>query len=322
MEVERVMAVKTVFSEDELKQILTNYNLGKYIGSAPFTSGTVQTNIRIQTTEGQFVFRYYENRTKNSVLFETNLLSYLKDHHYPCPAPYRNKNGSFVGIHRQKPYVFFEFMEGRHIEEPNERQRKQLIQKAAELHNITVNYTPVHKEDRWNYSVELCRELAQQASKRINTANSKEKLLWLENELLKLNLPESLPKGICHADFHFSNVLYKNDEFSALLDFDDANYTYLLFDLVGLIESWAWRHDKDAVLNFHEARKVVSEYTQYRPLNNVEEVHLFDVYKLSILFDCVWYFARGNAEDFYEKRKIDFLNHLGREKFYQELFGE
>jgi hypothetical protein len=89
----------------------------------------------------------------------------------------------------------------------------------------------------------------------------------------------------------------------------------------GLIESWAWRHDKDTVLNFSEAKKVLSEYTKYRPLTNVEEIHLFDVYKLSILFDCVWYFERGDVMiDFFEKRKFDFLDHLGREVFYQVLY--
>ena len=315
------MVMKTEFSDDELTQILQIYDLGTYIDSVPFTAGTVQTNIRIHTTMGQFVFRYYENRARGSVLFETDLLTYLNNNNYPCPAPMRNKDGCIVGIHNQKPYVIFEFMEGEHISEPNEKQGKQLIQKAAELHSLTKDYSPVHKEDRWNYSVELCRELARQASKRINTTNSTKKLVWLENELLKLELPESLPKGICHADFHFSNVLYNNDEFSALLDFDDANYTYLIFDLVGLISNWAWKYDKDKVLNKMEAKKVISEYTQHRRLNNIEERYLFDVFKLSILIDCVWYFERGDALDFYEKRKMDYLDNLGREVFFQELFG-
>ena len=262
-----LMSVKTNFSEDELTQIFSNYNLGTYVNSTPFTNGTVQTNLKIQTTEGLYVFRYYESRSENSVLFETNVLSYLKDHNFPCPAPFKNTDGSFVGIHNFKPYVIFEFMEGEHIEEPNEIQSKQLIQKAAELHWLTENFSPIHKEARWNYSVELCLELARQASERINTINSKAKLAWLENELHKLDLPESLPKGICHADFHFSNVLYINDKFSALLDFDDANYTYLSFDLVGLISNWAWQYDKDKVLNFKEAKKVISKYTQHRSLN-------------------------------------------------------
>ncbi|MBS4204152.1 homoserine kinase [Lederbergia citrea] len=314
------MALKTEFSESELAQILANYNLEKYIDATPFTNGTVQTNIKIKTSKGQYVFRYYENRTVNSVSFETNFLRYLKDHNFPCPAPFKNKYGSYVGIHKQKPYVIFEYMEGQHIKEPNENQKKQLIQKTAVLHHISKNYTPIYIEDRWNYSIELCRDLAQQASKRINTSNSKEKLSWLENELLKLNLPKSLPMGICHADFNFSNILYKDDQFNALLDFDDANYTYLLFDLVVLIESWAWRHDVDKLLNMEEAKEIIIEYSKHRRLSDIEKKHLFDVYKLSILIDCVWYFERGDVKDFYEKRKIDYLDQIGRELFYQELF--
>jgi Ser/Thr protein kinase RdoA (MazF antagonist) len=315
------MAVKTKFSKQELTQLFTNYHLGDYIDSQPITEGTVQTNYKVQTTNGQFVFRYYENRTMNSVLFETNLLSYLKNHNYPCPEPFINNTGGFVGIYQLKPYVVFNYIDGHHIGEPNERQKKLLIQKAAELHAITQNYSPVHKESRWNYSVDFCREQAQQASERIDSSNSKKKCSWIEKGLLELNLPPSLPMGICHTDFHTSNILYHNDEFVALLDFDDANYTYLLFDLVGLIESWAWTHDKYEVINLNEAKKIIAEYTKHRPLTSVEKMHLFDVYKLSILIDSVWFLDRGNAEDFYEKRKIDYLEDLGRKKFYKELFN-
>ncbi len=106
----------------------------------------------------------------------------------------------------------------------------------------------------------------------------------------------------------------------ALLDFDDANYTFLVFDLVGLIEALAWPYDAP-ILDFTKAKSVVAVYTTYRPLNSLEKRHLFDVYKLSILFDCVWYFARGEAHDFYEKRKIDHLNAVGRAEFYRALFA-
>ncbi|AZN41425.1 homoserine kinase [Paenibacillus albus] len=315
------MAIKTAFSEEEFIQILSQYNVGEYIRSEPCAGGTVQTNIVLHTTRGAFVFRYYENRKESSVLFEVNLLSYLKEQHFPCPSPISDKQGSYIGIHQLKPFVLFEFMDGQHINNPTNYQRKQLIQKAAELHNLTQHYSPVNREERLNYTVDVCRELAQQAARRINTTDAEEKLCWHEQQLQQLQLPPSLPMGICHADFHFSNVLYLNDEFHALLDFDDANHTYLLFDLVGLIESSAWRHDLDDTLDITKARQVVSEYTKHRALQNSEEIHLFDVYKLSILMDCVWYFDRGTTQNFYEKRKIDFLNAIGREQFHNQLFG-
>ena len=315
------MAVKTTFLDEEFVKILANYDLGSLQTSEPISKGTVQTNFVLHTTKGRLIFRYYENRTKESVLFECSLIKYLKTHNYPCPDVFSDNQGEFVGEYKSKPYVIFEFVEGSHLENPNENQKDQLIEKVAEIHNLTKDYTPVNKQFRWNYNIELCRELAKKEAAKINTSDSKLKLAWFESELGRLEFPESLPKGICHCDFHFSNVLFKDGKFVVLIDFDDANYTYLLFDLVGLIESEAWIRDKDKELNFTLAEKVVLEYTKYRQLRDVEQKHLFDVYKLSILFDCVWYFGRGSATDFFEKTKIDFLNEVGAEEFYRKLFG-
>lgn len=90
---------------------------------------------------------------------------------------------------------------------------------------------------------------------------------------------------------------------------------------MGLIESWAWPYPADQ-LDLTKARSVVQAYNQHRPLAPLEQQHLYDVYKLSILFDCVGYFSRGDAADFYEKRKIDTLNNLGRQTFFAELFSQ
>lgn len=313
---------KAKFTKKEISEIILNYDLGSYENHKIFPKGNVQTNILLKTTKGKFVFRYYnqaQGRSKNSVLFEANLTKYLKDKNYPCPVPFRNKQGRFVGIHNKKPYVIYEFVEGEHLKNPNESQKKQLIKKVAELQNITKNYRPVNKKYRWNYNIGFCKRIARQETQRINTINVKKKLKWLENELLKLKLPRSLPKGICHCDFHFSNVLFKKGRFSALIDFDDANYTFLAFDLVGLIDSWTWPHK--GKLDFEKAKEVLKEYTKHRKLNDAEKKYLFDLYKLSILFDSIWYFKRGDVEAFNEKRKIDYLNNLGRNRFYHELFS-
>lgn len=116
------MAVQSKFSDQVLTQILADYHLGTYIDSSPLTEGSVQTNIKINTTEGPVVFRYYENRHKDSVAFEVQLLEFLHSKNFPCARPYKNKCGHYIGIHRDKPYVIFEYIEGEHIENPNEMQ--------------------------------------------------------------------------------------------------------------------------------------------------------------------------------------------------------
>lgn len=323
------MAVKTKFSKNDFIKILSDYDLGEYKSSKPFTTGAVQTNFLLQTKKGKFVFRYYENRSKNSVLFENELIKHLTDKNYSCPAQFKNKDGKFVSAYKGKPFIIFKFIEGKHLKIPNKKQKNELVKKVAELQNITKNFRPKNTKFRLNYNVENCWKLARKEAGKINTANAKEKLKWFEKELSKLELPKSLPKGVCHCDFHFSNVLFKNNKFNALIDFDDANYTFLVYDLAALINpfvksfewnTWTKFKKGENVFDFREARKIVVEYTKYRPLTKDEKEHLFDVFKLSIMFDCVWYFERGKAEDFYEKRKINYLNSIGRQEFYKKLF--
>lgn len=323
------MAAKTNISTYEFKKILENFNLGSLIESKPINSGTVQTNYLLITTECKLVFRYYENRSLNSVRFEADLINYLKDNNYPCPALFKDEQGQFVGVYNGKPYAIFEFVEGVHIDKPNENQRNQLIQKVAELNNLTKDYRSPYEKYRLNYNVDTCRKLAEEVSQKINTYNSREKLKWYKDQLDRLVLPESLTKGVCHSDFHFTNVLYKDDQFNALIDFDDANYTFLTFDLVCLLEpfkasfewnTWSDFGINDDVFDLTYAKRIVSEYLKHRSLDDLEKKHLFDVYKLSVLIDCIWYFERGDVKDFYEKRKIDYLDGLGREIFYETLF--
>jgi len=313
------MAVKTQFSNRDFNQILSRYELGTYTHSEPISQGTVQTNYFLHSTRGKFVFRYYENRPKKSVYFESDLLVYLTEHQYPCPTPYQNRQGAIVGIYQDKPYMIMEYIDGKHINHPAVHHKKQLIQKVAELQILTRDYHPRYLEYRWNYDIDLCRKLACAEADKIDTGDARQKYHWLENQLAVLELPDSLPKGICHCDFHFSNALFKGDQFAGLIDFDDANYTYLIFDLVCLIDSWAWPAQSNN-LDLMQAREILEEYTKHRPLSAIEQRHIFDVHKLSIFFDNVWYFGRGRANDFYEKRKIKFMNNLGWKKYTDELF--
>jgi Ser/Thr protein kinase RdoA (MazF antagonist) len=285
----------------------------------PITQGTVQTNYLLHTTQGKYVFRFYENRSRESVLFECDVLAYLHTHNYPCPAPIENQNGDYVGFYQAKPYAIFEFIAGAHLNHPTEIHKQQLIQKVAELQILGQDFHSPYQKYRWNYDPKLCSELANAEAQKVSTEDALKKLAWLENQLLALEFPDLHPKGICHCDFHFSNVLFQGDWFAGLIDFDDANFTYLTFDLVCLIDGWAWPFPSES-LNLEQARKIAQAYEKYRPLSDLERRHLFDVHKLGILFDCIWFFGRGQADDFYEKQKIEFLNSLGWKKYADALF--
>lgn len=138
------MVVKTPFTENDFKQSLLGYELGKFDRAEPVSQGTVQTNYFIHSTRGKYVFRYYENRSKESVLFEIHLLAYLSDHQFPCPKPCMNNQGVRVGEYREKPYVIYEYIDGQPVEIQTAHHQRQIIQLAAELQKITKHYQPKH----------------------------------------------------------------------------------------------------------------------------------------------------------------------------------
>lgn len=323
------MAVKTKFSKRDFERILSSYEVGTLRSAKPISKGTVQTNYILETSQKKMVLRYYENRSKGYALFESNLIKYLTNKNYPCPDIVPNKQGKTVGIYNTKPFIIFEFVEGKNLEKPKTEQKKQLVKKVAELHILTKDYNPKYRQYRWNYNLSLCSKLAVREAKRIDTYNSRKKLKWFLKELSTIELPTSLPKCICHCDFDFSNILFKGGKFKALLDFDDANYTYRIFDLASLVNPFSKKFDWDTwssfkkgvdVFDFKEARFIMHEYITHNKITKKERDHFFDILKLRIMFDCLWRFERGKAGDFFEKREIDNLNRLGREAFKKQIF--
>ena len=310
------MAVKTTFSKEDFDKILSQYELGAFKSLTPFEKGAVQTNILIETTKGRFVFRYYETRPKDYALFEVELLDYLTKHFYPCPTPIENKNGMFLGEYYDKPFAFIKFMEGEHSE--SRENHKKIANAIGQLHEITIGYKPEHYKARDTYDPTSSLNNAELNSQKIKSElKAKERLEWLSVELRKVEIPDDLPKGVCHCDTHPSNFLYKNGEISAVLDFDDASYVCLLYDNANMIYFWAWPEKEE--INFDRAREILKEYSSYRVLTKPEKEHLYDLLKMVNFMSIGWFIDSDNFE--WEKERIEQLNAMGRKEFYNKMFG-
>jgi len=314
------MAVIADFSAPRLSRLLGHYDVGELVSFGGLPEGDMQTNLWVETTRGRFAFRYYEDRhwPRARAEAEAEILVYLSEARFPCPAPIPRKGGGYVGTHHGRPYSLFTFLDGEHVDPLSLAQVEQVAEMVADLHLITEGYRP-RRTARWNYSAVSCARYAQRESEAIGTPEAAAKLEWLRSELDSLVLPRSLPKGICHGDLGESNLLFREGRLAALLDWDAANYTYLVYDLACLLDSYYWPHGGD--LRFAEARELLHAYEARRELSAVERRHLYDVCKLSVLLDCAWWFGRGSLPDFCEKQKIEALEAVGREDFCERMFG-
>jgi homoserine kinase type II len=76
----------------------------------------------------------------------------------------------------------------------------------------------------------------------------------------------TLPAGVVHGDLFRDNVLWKDGELAALLDFESAFHGPFAYDLMVTIAAWCYKDAFDLTL----ARALFEGYTSVRPLTDAE----------------------------------------------------
>jgi Ser/Thr protein kinase RdoA (MazF antagonist) len=302
------MAVKTTISEKDFPTILANYDLGEYRSFETFANGAGQTTILLETDKGKFVLRYYENRTDKHVQFEVKLFDFLRSKSYPVPLVIKNSSDEFSSKYKGKPYIIIEFVEGVHGKNPNdsfdEAEAGEVIKAVAQLHKLTENNRLEFFKSREVFDIDYCLG---EYHKQSRTKDKDKRENWLKKELEKLELPDTMPKGLCHADLNYGNFIFRDGKIVAVLDFDMSFYYYLVYDIASLIYWWALPPEKD--FQEREAAFIISEYAKHRELSEEERLHIFDALKLIVLLGISWS-EEGDFEN--EKTKIELLNSIGR----------
>ncbi|MDO4739063.1 MAG: phosphotransferase, partial [Eubacteriales bacterium] len=190
------MAVKTMLSMEQIRALCAPYGIGEVLEAVPIERGSTQTNYLVTAQSGKYVLRLYENRTKEQAYFELETLAVLSAKGYPCPKP-RVAQGAVLGGWEGKSCALFHFLPGEHAGEWTDGRRLSAARAAAWLVLLLNGFRPETTEHRWNYGPELCERLAREYARRYDKP---EKLKWYLEELAQLELPESLPMSVCHAD--------------------------------------------------------------------------------------------------------------------------
>ena len=309
------MAVKTYFSTDELRAILAEYDVGDFQASQGFERGADQTNILLITSTGKYAFRYYDKRPEDYVRFEIDLLHFLGDWSYPCPEPIRMRDGRYFGLHNGKPYALFTFLEGEHDDRTDNY--RVVAPALAWLHDLTRAHQPAYATARTPYGAAYAWSCAQDnATYLADPTEAQERLRWFRGELATLQLSDDSPKGVCHCDSNRSNFLYKDGKLCAVLDFDQASCTWMLYDVAQMIYWWTWPGKGDIQLD--ESRDLVACYETVRQLSDDERYSLFDMLKLVHLVGIGWSLADDSFPN--DKRKVVDLDVLGQDAFYDAIF--
>jgi len=257
-------------SDSVLEIINSHYELGNSISSKFYVHG-LHDNYLIESRNRKYIFRLYRNnwRTKEEILFEIDLLSYLEKTSSNVAAPVKSKNNELVtyieapeGI---RSGVLFHYAEGH----PPSNDIS-----CEECHILGVSVAKIH-ENSDGFKSKYKREtldlpyLVDDSLKLIRPFLNASQFDSLSNirEIIFKNISNITPNnsdfGICTGDINLTNFHINKNKIITHFDFDQCGYGFRVFE-IGKFTSGFRRndvkHDKLlAFINGYESVREISE---------------------------------------------------------------
>lgn len=257
------MSVYTALDHASVQLILRDYNLGELINYSGISAGVENTNYLITTADAKFVLTLFEKLSGQQANAYLQLMQQLQQH-ILCPTPQVRNDHQLVGYWQNKPLAMVAYLCGEHIETPSLPQCAEVGAALAKLHTA-----PIAPETRLNNRRD--QTWRNTVKRRVATLLEPAQQALLADEFIhyqQLDL-SLLPKGMIHADLFPDNVLFVGSQLSGILDFYDACYETLLYDVA--ISVNAWCRAESGELDQSRSEALLTAYQQIRPFCPIEK---------------------------------------------------
>ena len=276
------MAHYTQLDQNDGEKIAKLYGL-KFISLKSIEAGSENSNYFMQAKEGQFVLTLIEVKALKAVEKIVRLHEHLESQHYPAPLILTPLGEKSVAEYGGKPILMKKHIAGAHLEHPTKDQLQSL---GAHLARLNVLPGPSYLARRPNFGMEWMATLLQED---IEASFAK----WLENTLNNFDAQawEALPKGLIHADLFLDNVLFRDGQVAAILDFEEACQYMLLFDLGMAIVGCC---QEAGQISVSQAKHFIAGYQSVRPLNKNEQEALPNFIRYGAASTACWRYWKFN----------------------------
>lgn len=316
---DRKMMQKTQINKSQINEILLKYSILNIKSFELIKKGEVHSNYVIKTENNQkYILRIYEERNKEEIKLEMDMLTTLSKHNLPVPQPILSKNNTYTIIHNSKKIAVFTFLEGKHIGDrnTNEEQLQELARNLAQIHSTLENFNSKEVKSKKSYDLNWIKQIHTEI-KQEHLDFSKQFDKYIEKISSKIYFPENLPKGINHGDLHGDNVFFKENKITGILDFDDCFFGELIIDLGCVIGYWCINQNID----FSRINIFLKEYNSIRKLQTQEIEYLYEGVLLFMLIHFIyWMWNKNNwNKNIHPKKVLDLLIKIGKKDFLEKL---
>jgi len=265
------MAVYTNFTEENIKSILSNYTLGNLNSFSGIQEGIENTNFLLLLNNKNYILTVYEKRVKEIDLpFFSKLMGNLNQAGFKCPVPILNKKNEAITEFNGKKLMIVSFIEGKAKEILTTENCRDIGNEVAKMHQITKKFDIKRQNDlsvnSWRKIFDSVKDSCSKIHKDLP------KLIETNLNDVEKNWPQSLPKGIIHADLFSDNIFFKNNKFSGIIDFYFSCNDFYAFEIAICFNALCFDGpQKNLSFNVTKAKNFIDGYSEVRKLSDEEK---------------------------------------------------
>ena len=261
------MAVYTDITEDDLRNFLTQYDVGNLTSYKGIAEGVENSNFLLHTTRDPLILTLYEKRVeKNDLPFFLGLMQHLAAKGLSCPLPLPRKDGALLGELSGRPAALISFLEGMWLRKPEAKHCREVGKALAAMHlageGFEIKRPNALSVEGWKVLWDKAEARADEVEKGLKDE------IRPEIDYLAAHWPKDLPAGVIHADLFQDNVFFLGDELSGLIDFYFACNDLLAYDVSICLNAWCF--EKDGAYNVTKGKALLEGYQSVRPLGEAE----------------------------------------------------
>jgi homoserine kinase type II len=305
------MLPRTQLSLEEAQDLLRGYAL-RARSLTPLPRGTINSNYRLETSEGPIFLRINEGKSDADVRYEADLIWHLGQRGVPTPSIWRTRRGEpFTrlpdpqgGPHRQVTLMRWVEGDDRTEDQIGPEEARSIGALLGRLHRATETF---RRGRAGIYTLSHIGERIARLRAEPRVPDGTVEYLQREAERLRARRASGLPTWVGHSDLFPDNVLFsrcarRRHEVAWILDLEQAATIPLIYDVAVALLSFcapASRlpspgpgpgEDGPAVSDAHRgpmlaerAAALLAGYNEVRPLTSAEREGLYEELRFAAL---------------------------------------
>jgi homoserine kinase type II len=256
------MAEWRKLAEADVHAILRDFGVAGYRSHHPIAVGTINTNVRVETDDGTLFLRVNEGKSLDDVGRESAIVAHLAARGVPTPVQRVATSGQPFVLWKDQIVSLFPWVAGRTLERAELTAAHGAAAGAAlaRLHLAGADFAD-RRAGRYEPD-EIDRRLAHVAGLGRPELMPAQAILTSELGTLAGERAVGLPAGLIHGDLFVDNVLFAGDHLAALLDFEQASWGRLAFDLAVTVLAFGFGRDD---FRPDVTRALIDAYAAVRP---------------------------------------------------------